>query len=152
MKSLQSLITDTLLTDFFLNARLQLNDIEYALPDKAWVSDELWFKSFESWLFDNGLQKWRETWDCNKFSATFYLFAKICHSHTMDGYAAQGLPTVQGIAVGMMCYSICGDPKEGHSINVVIANDGAVYTFEPQTGKYVELTQQERESCWFVMM
>jgi hypothetical protein len=136
------------------NADVYITDGNYMAPKKSWVSGKLYFKLFSEWLWDNGLDTWKSHWDCDNFAFAFFTFAQICHSKTMKLFENQGKRTAQGISVGVMFYKkgidkSAGEKGGGHAINVVYTDNKVEY-FEPQNGQFVDLTNDERESCWFV--
>lgn len=121
-------------------------DADYLSPKKDWVAGDLYFKNFYSWLWANNLDKWKEHWDCDNFAFAFYTFAQVCHARSMD--KLKKADRAQGLAIGVMCYKM--QTGGYHAINVVYT-EGELCGFEPQNGKYVNLTQEERDSCYFVL-
>ena len=132
----------------FPKAHVYLTDGSYAAPEKKWVSDKLYFQNFQAWMFQNRLSDWNNSWDCDNFSFAFYNYAQMCHHRQMVLDDIEPSERSEGLAIGVVFYK---DDDEGyHAINIVYTED-KVQAFEPQTGKYFELSQQEKESCYFVL-
>lgn len=120
------------------NAEIFISDADYAKPTAAWITGDF-YNYYLNWLEENGLSKWKETFDCDSFSSLFYAFAQACH-----GNAGR---KEQGIAVGEMFYKV--DGGSGHAINIAITEKGIIF-IEPQNGQRVMLSVSEMTSCWFV--
>lgn len=131
----------------FPNARCTISDATHLSPKKDWVTGDLYFKNFSSWLWANNLDKWKAHWDCDNFAFAFYTFAQICHARSMD--KLKKADRAQGLSIGVMFYKL-RDNRGGHAINVIYT-EGELWGFEPQTGKYIDLTQEEKDSCWFIV-
>lgn len=128
-------------TQFFIT------DADYATPSKKWIQGEF-FNLYRKWLWDHNLFTWKEYGDCDNFAFTFYCFANMCHAKTMQIRERQGLPTVQGISVGIMFFK--QKNYGGHAINFIVTEDEFLY-LEPQNGQWLNLSKEERESCWFAV-
>lgn len=130
----------------FPNAKCTISDGTHLSPKKDWVSNDLYFKNFTKWLWDNNLDKWKKHWDCDNFAFAFYTFAQICHARAMDKTVKSD--QAQGLTIGVMFYKQEGGG--GHAINIIYT-EGKLWGFEPQTGKFLELTKDEKASCWFIV-
>ena len=130
----------------FSKAEIFTSDADYMTPQKDWVSGDLYHKNFRKWLSENQLSRWKDYWDCDNFSFAFYSFAQICHARTMQNLAKDD--RAQGLAIGVMFYHMEG--AGGHAINFIHTN-GEIVGFEPQNGKYINLTKKEKDSCWLAL-
>ena len=110
------------------------------------MSNDLYFKNFSKWLWANNLSKWKAHWDCDNFAFAFYTFAQICHARSMDKAIEED--QAQGLSIGVMFYKKEG--AGGHAINIIYT-EGKLWGFEPQSGKFLNLTQKEKDSCWFIV-
>lgn len=119
-------------------AKVHFTDANYALPTSKWLLTSF-YDYFLKWLSQNDLTEWRLKFDCDNFACLYYAFAHACHTKSNR--------KEEGIAVGEMWY----EPGNGgaHAINIACTEKGVIY-IEPQTGKEVELTEPEKESCWFI--
>ena len=61
----------------------------------------------------------------------------------------QGLKVYQGIAVGVFFFKL--RTRYGHAINFVITEYGLEF-IEPQNGRFIDLTQEEKDSSWFAII
>jgi hypothetical protein len=120
-------------------ANIFLTDVDYAKPTTRWLTTTF-YTYFLDWLKVNGLEKWKNKFDCDNFEAVYYAFAHACHSKSDR--------SEEGIAVGQMFYKLDGG-RGGHAINVAVTDDGLIF-IEPQNGRRIQLSTAERESCWFV--
>ena len=134
------------LNNVFPNSQKFLSDKDYLTPQKSWVSGDLYFKNFKKWLWSNNLDTWQEYWDCDNFAFALYTFSQICHARTME--KTKEIDRAQGLALGVIFYKM--DGVGGHAINFVHTED-KIYGFEPQSGKYLNLSKKEKESCWLVV-
>ena len=129
----------------FENAVVYHRDNVYRSPDKDWVTDELYFKGYQKWLHENNAGNWRETWDCDDFSRSFKLYAQLCH-HRQAQLDRHKLP--EGISIGVIEYHTDGGGV--HSANIIYT-EGVLKFFEPQTGKYIELSETEKDRCFYIL-
>lgn len=117
-------------------------DTHYGEVRSAWLAD--FYARWKSDLFKQGVVKWEKRFDCNRFAGHFAAAAQIeyyienFHSFT-PGRAA---------AVGEVWYLVGGQEGRGHAIVRAYTERGPVY-LEPQTGKEVHLTAEERRSIYF---
>ncbi len=87
------------------------------------------------------LINWDQRFDCNRFAAYFAAKAQIDYlKNTWNSWKAG-----QAAAIGVFCYCIKGNPKNAHALVIVYTEKGLQF-FEPQTGKWVNLTQVEINS------
>lgn len=131
--------------DEFPNAKCIISDTTHMSPNKSWVSGKL-YSHYDFWLIENGLNRWKKHWDCDNFAFAFYTFAQICHSRQMDKNGKTS--SAQGLSIGVMFYRIRGE--SGHAINIIYTED-KLWGFEPQTGEFLNLTEEEKDSCWFIV-
>ena len=129
------------------HANLFLTDTDYESPSRKWISGRF-YNLYRSWLFKHNRDRWVEYSDCDNFAFMFMVFASLCHAKTMDARKRMGQTVYQGISVGVIFYKI--EKTGGHAINFIHTEKGIEF-FEPQTGKWVNLTDKERESSWFVV-
>lgn len=152
MKSNQLL---TLVRSNLKNAKVFLTDSDYGIPDSNWFQNDLYEKLFYNWLVRNNLPNWKDYHDCDNFAVLLWVFSMICHAKTMRQRRLQGLSTFEGIAVGIMFYTSQGTGAEdegvGHAINFVATSPTNISFFEPQNGKWLNLTQKEKDSAWFAL-
>ena len=130
----------------FKNAEIFLTDRTYRSPKKDWVSDKLYFGNFKKWMFENSTSQWDDSWDCDNFAFAFHVYAQMCH-HRQMVLDSDDSPKSQGLAIGVMFYK---DDDQGHHAINVVYTEGMLQAFEPQTGKYFDLSTKERESCTFI--
>jgi len=130
------------------NASIFIADADYASPNKSWVIGKF-YNSYRNWLQKHQLNKWESYYDCNRFAYTFSVFASFCHAKTMQVYEKMGRQTFQGISIGVIYYNIGGKRGNGHAINFFVT-EGKVHYIEPQNGKIINLTKEEKDSAWFV--
>lgn len=124
-----------------------LPDRQYVMPTWTWVS-----MSFSQALhkLQNALtiQKWlAEANDCDDFARVSAAFAQVLHTNT------PGRPEGTALAFGEFWYK--QDKGGGHAINVVLTGrDGEekieVKFYEPQTRKFVQLSEPEKLSAMMV--
>jgi hypothetical protein len=129
-------------------------DSTYGCPNSSWIKYNL-YRSYSNWLWNQGLYEWKEYFDCDDYAILFKVFCHICHAKTQKIRQKQGLPTYESIAVGVMYYKSYGTGAEqagiGHAINCIITENGMEF-FEPQNGTFLNLTEKEKNSCFFVYM
>lgn len=128
-------------------ARLFLLDATYVVPKRSLLEDA--YNSFMSWMWGMNLVKWvSNKLDCDKWA---WLFKAHVTIRNALGSKADALP------VGLLCYSINGDPTQGHAINCAVYADAAgnlvVTEIEPQPRNgLTELNTIERTTVWLVIM
>lgn len=133
------------------NAECSITDKDYAHPSKSWVSERL-YSNFSKWLWDNNLDRWETYKDCDNYAFALRVFASLSHAKTMKAYHKMGRKTYQGISIGVMFYKINGDNTRRHAINFMVTGDNQLLYIEPQTGKWLQLTQKEKDSVWFAVI
>ncbi len=114
-------------------------DSTYAMVDAAGLAG--YYDSFRQRLFDDGIVKWEPNFDCNHFASYYVALANT-------RYAADHFQTLssspQSLAIGTFWYQSSKGP---HAIVVALTNQGTIF-IEPQTGKQLILTQQEKASAF----
>ena len=118
------------------------------LPDSTYryydLSDlDRHYQEYKQDLFNKGVVKWNRTFDCNRFSQSFASFIQI--KYFSESFHQFGSP--EAILVGEVYYT--DDERGNHAINVFLTKNGFVF-FEPQTGKLVNLSANERGSVSFI--
>jgi hypothetical protein len=116
----------------FKNAQIFVTDSDYARPMTSYLTGK--FNEFyRQWLTDHNLDVWKDRWDCDNFSSTYYVFCQMCHFKSKR--------PEQGIAVGELFY--IQDSGGGHAVNCAITEKGFIM-IEPQNGQEFELTSSEK--------
>jgi hypothetical protein len=132
------------------NADIFVTDADYITPKIDWITNTF-YSNYEFWLRKNNMFKWKSYKDCDNFAFIMMVFASLCHAKTMEVFEKKGKKTYQGVTVGVIFYNIDGKKGKGHAINAVICGQQLLF-FEPQSGKWVELTQEEKDSVWMFVM
>jgi hypothetical protein len=126
-----------------------VSDQTYFLPTLDMVNQEI-FPKYWQWLASLKLTKWVHKWDCDNFAEAFHVFA--C------GYYEQQIESnAEGIGIGIVHYKAMlraeNNTTGGHAINTLILNNNnniQVAFLEPQNGRILNLTQQEKDSMWLL--
>ena len=119
------------------------------VPDLSyqWVkieSIEKIYAKYREDMFDKGVVRWDSRFDCNKFSISFAAFCQTKYFVETFGKKNHS----QSIAIGEIYYRPDISRSDGgnyHAINIMIVN-GEFRFFEPQTGEFVYLSQNERNN------
>lgn len=118
-------------------------DFYYYLPNKHWVFNEF-AKSLDSLLnFLNNNTPNSASNDCDDFARAGAFLAQTLHSRTSPDSNA-------GLAIGEFWYK--KDSGVAHAINIIVVRDYEnlqLLFLEPQTGKEIILTENEKNSCFF---
>jgi len=119
-------------------------DSKYNLPSRSWVFNEF-ATSLKSVLSYFKTSVWmNENNDCDNFAICAAWLAQTLHSNT-NKFSGTGL------AIGEFFYK--SELLKGlHAINfAIIKEDGELKLvfFEPQTGEELNLSMEERMSCYF---
>lgn len=136
-------ITREAIQSDFPHRLIYFADASYAAVDGDWLIGEL-YPAFHRFLSRNGVWKWDEQYDCDNFTRMFCAFSEIAH------YKAGREVEDEGIAVGEFWYGKGGDYRKGHAIVIFYQEEGKPRFLEPQTGREIQLTDEERASCYFV--
>jgi Agglutinin C-terminal len=128
---------------------IAVSDQTYFLPTLDMVTKEI-FPKYWQWLASLKLTKWVHKWDCDNFAEAFHVFA--C------GYYDQQIESnSEGIGIGIVHYKAIlraeNNTTGGHAINTLILNNNnniQVAFLEPQNGRILNLTQQEKDSMWLL--
>jgi hypothetical protein len=140
-------VTSPMTGRIFSNAELRalapgaiLGEDNYAEVNSAWLAR--WYPTFRAKLFKIGLTHWDRRFDCNRF-ADFYAnlaqawFAlEMFHSDT----------PAEALALGPVWYRR-DDNRGSHAIIQALTERGRVF-IDPQTGEEVQLSLNERRSCF----
>ena len=127
-------IQSLLIKEGFTKAKIFVTDGTYARPTSTYLLGQF-YDFYQAWMTEHNLYKWRDKWDCDNFSSTFYVFSQMCHTKSDR--------PEEGIAVGELFYF---PPAGGHAINLAITEKGLII-IEPQTGKEMMLEDFEKESA-----
>jgi hypothetical protein len=114
------------------------SDDSFAIPTKRWLLEDFWVWFYERRL-ELGLMKWTRNNDCDNFARAYAQYAADCHALTSN--------QTEGLAVGEFYYRPASGG--GHAIVIALTDEGVIF-IEPQTGKQLQLTQEEISSCFFV--
>lgn len=120
---------------------VQTGKLLYAEVNSAWLT---WaYDDFRRELSDGvfGVVGWDNRSQCTLFASAFEVYCQ-------KRYFAQGFHAsipAPGIAVGTRWYQV--DDANGHALNLVLTERGLV-DFEPQTGRFVALTQRQIASSY----
>lgn len=120
-------------------------DGKYYLPTEEWVLKSF-YPAFKKDLFENNNVVYRpEANDCDDYSLYAIAFAKR--------YFNRGRTVKMPIAFGEFVYRV-KNSTNNHAINIVAIqrgnSDQEIMFFEPQTGRFIELTEEEKFSGYFV--
>lgn len=117
----------------YTKAELFITDADYARPTTNYLLGKF-YDFYRQWLSEHNLDVWKDRWDCDNFSSTFYVFSQMCHFKSAR--------PEQGIAVGELFYY--QDAGGGHAVNCAVTEKGFIL-IEPQTGKEFEQSDTEKE-------
>lgn len=116
--------------------------LQYAEVSEAWIQ---WaYADFRAELSAGqfGVTKWDDRSQCTLFASAFEVY---CQKRYFAQAFHSSIPA-PGIAVGTMWFTPA--PGQGHAINVVRTESGVRY-FEPQTGRFLNLTSVQIASTYF---
>tara|TARA_R110002167_G_scaffold140238_6_gene327952 strand:+ start:355 stop:831 length:477 start_codon:yes stop_codon:yes gene_type:complete len=113
----------------------------YAMATHHWYVRK-GFPAYKRWSILQGLWKWFDRHDCDDKADVFKVFMQRC-------FRGAKAADCDGFAVFRIFYHIGGERTKGHAINLVITDHGVEFV-EPQTARFVTLTQAELESIWTV--
>lgn len=122
----------------FKKAQVFVTDKDYARPTTNYLLGK-YYDFYRQWLIEHKLYTWKDRWDCDNFSSTFYVFAQMCHIKSSR--------PEQGIAVGEMFFM--QDSGGGHAVNLAITEKGVII-IEPQDGKEIFLSENELENTHLI--
>ena len=140
-------------------------DVSYAMFTKDFLLGE-GYNGYKKWLSLAGLKSrsgklalWRSSWDCDNLSFSFRTYMNMLHArentHTFTERFNKGVENAsdaEGVAVGVIFYEI--QKRAHHAINVAITTsvtgDLIPLFIEPNNGAHVNLTQEEKDSIWYV--
>lgn len=122
----------------------RLGDDVYAEVNSEWL--KVFYRRYRSQLSRMGVVKWSERYDCRRFAGLFtelaqnQFFNEAFHSDTPAGT----------LALGPVWYRP-GGSEIGHALVVAMTERGAIY-LDPQSGREVNLTANERASIFFAVL
>jgi len=114
--------------------RTTFSDSTFNLPTKTWLFSKF-YPYFSKELERLGIIEWSEKFDCEDFAAMYKILCQVCHKNSRS--------TQGGLAVGAVDYQ--KDSGEYHCINIAFTDQGLVF-IEPQTGKELKLSENEKNS------
>lgn len=112
----------------------------YAEVNSAWLPG--WYRLFRAKLFQIGIVKWDERFDCNRI-AEFY--SNLAQAFFSVGMFHSESPA-QALALGPIWYERA-DGKGRHAIIQALTERGRVF-IDPQTGLEMDLAPGERQSAY----
>lgn len=109
------------------------------------------YPRFQKWLKTHDIVKWTKAFDCDNYAESMRTYVQIIHSN----YArkVRERQSHWSSAFGVIWYR--RKNLGGHAINIlvtVLGNEYRIIYIEPQTGKEVELTQEEINSINFMLI
>jgi len=132
-----------------------ISDANYFCPTQTTV-DNLIVPAYKWWMRSLKWTNWTHKFDCDNFADAFKLFSCGWHANNTQDEA-------EGIAIGVINYMANSKAEDGlkggHAINIIYADGGkndngeeliVPMFFEPQTGGYYKLTDEEFQSIWTV--
>lgn len=121
----------------------KFGDTSYYIPNKDWV-ENVFPEEYNKFLFDFRKKYIKSTIvDCDNYASLAESFASFT-------YPIDILNNDEGITIGVFHYTT--DRNTGHAINLIITqedNKPKLLFFEPQTAKFVKLSENEIKSCEF---
>jgi hypothetical protein len=133
--------------DEFHNAGVYLTDVSYVTPDRNWLQGKF-YSTFRRNLTQNKLYQWRTYHDCDNKANKYWQFACDCHALTMMLREKQGKQIYEGIAVGVFFFK--QETRFGHAVNFAVTEKGIEF-IEPQNGRFITLTQDEKDTAWYAI-
>lgn len=143
-----------------------IGDKSYAPVKKEWV---IWFYGkFRNDLSSGayGIVKWDEKFDCNRFAGDFASSAQIMYFQRSFSSFSKS----KAVAIGEVWYvpdyifngvkmvlNINVDQKgnitrTGHAINFIFTDKEGLLFFEPQSGAFIQLSENEKKSIYFARL
>jgi hypothetical protein len=132
-----------------------ISDANYFCPTQTTV-DNLIVPAYKWWMRSLKWTNWTHKFDCDNFADAFKLFSCGWHANNTQDEA-------EGMAIGVINYMANSKAEDGlkggHAINIIYADGGkddngeeliVPMFFEPQTGGYYKLTDEEFQSIWTV--
>lgn len=112
----------------------------YAEVNSAWLPE--WYRLFRAKLFQLGIVKWDERFDCNRFADFYSNLAQAFFSLEMFHSSTNA----QALALGPIWYERA-DGRGRHAVIQALTERGRVF-IDPQTGKEMELAPGEQKSAY----
>lgn len=143
-KEAAPIITDQVLPYYFVASLFpesHVGDRSYSVINSTWLQAH--WPEFRDDLFAKDVVGWDTRFDCNKFAAAFVSSVQLKY------YRAQwrSWKPGQAAAIGEIWYVPTG-AENGHAIVAAVTEKGLQF-MEPQSGKFVALTDTERRSIYF---
>ncbi len=116
-------------------------DTAYGQVNSAWLHG--FYARWHHDLFEKGVTKWEERFDCNRFASHYQAAAQI--EYYVDNF--HSWTPGRALALAEVWYKP-DRSATGHAIVEAYTENGAVY-IEPQTGRIFQLTAAEKASVYF---
>jgi len=116
----------------------------YAEVSSTWLNQ--FYGKYRSELANLGIVKWDDRFDCRRFAGMFIelaqaeFYVKMFHAQT----------PANSLALGQVWYRPEKSPT-GHAIVVAFTERGRVF-LDPQSGREVALSEQERNSIYMILI
>ena len=126
-----------------LSPAVYLADSIYQPPTIDWLLGvfDPWFRKA---LFAFGITKWsEEAADCDDWADLYASMAKIAHKNTA-GHEGTALP------VGIVWFHNWEGTGAAHAVVVALCADRLIHFIEPQTGKELYPSDQQKVDTWLV--
>lgn len=123
----------------FPNLRgLYVPDRDYNVAKRSWY-EKFWKEFFKPFIDQHGLD-YSSKFDCDNFATLFKALAHLAH--------ARDVGKSEGLAIAT--FSFTQRSGGGHAICLIEGEDSLFDYFEPQTGEFIHLNQDEKTSARFV--
>ena len=93
------------------------------------------YADFRKAIFEQGVTKWDERFDCNHFAA--YMVARAQAKFYLDNFHSR--TQAQTLAIGVVWY--VASPGKAHAVVAAFTESGLIF-IEPQTGQRVDVNPQ----------
>jgi hypothetical protein len=114
-------------------------DTKYAVVKASSIPEM--YQLFQKEIFDKGVVKWDDRFDCNHFASYFVSLAQV--KYYLDNWNSS--TPAQTLAMGVIWYRL--DGRVTYHAVVVVYTDAGLKYLEPQTGKLVTLSKTEELSA-----
>ena len=121
-----------------------MNDRKYVLAKREWVETEF-SRGLAKFQFQFGINNWsEESNDCDKFSSAASFYLKWLNNSSPNHVRA-------ALAAGEIYY-IRDKDRAAHAINMFVFDTNGILSvsfYEPQTVKFIKLSESEINSIYF---
>jgi len=135
-------ISPSIIKLLFSGKQVRFADAKYESVSESWVRNKMnpWFKDT---LKKANLDKWRHDWDCDDFAGLYHALARMYYAWEKKGKGSDG-PAIAEVWFKQ-------DKGGHHAINaIIIGKKAQLRFFEPQTCRFLKLSDKERKSIYFV--